>query len=392
MTARILVIGPRDSGFSGPDHRPYVVDLIQSEPRLTSLQTDRADRVEIVDLDDTDAVLKAARWMHQDSPFDGVIAFHEHLLEKALAVAEDLNIAGTRRQAIHAAADKAHTRAIAAASGWVQPPYEAVPSAEDVPAALDRVGRPAVIKPLNGAGSANVRLITGSAPSPTELAAVHTGSWIIERFLDGPEFSVETITTPTGTTVRAITEKVMDPDTFVEVGHNMPARISDEIRQRIVSFVKDLMAALDPGWAPGHTELRIIDGKPVLIETHVRYGGDRIWQLTGLTTGYYPQADALNVLAGYSPTPLTIEYPAASIRFLTAPPGIVSSVEDTTAISHLSGVLDVNVNVQVGDRAHSLSSSDSRLGYIVTGGTTVNSAAENSELAQSKLSIVTYTE
>jgi biotin carboxylase len=385
---RVLVIGARDSSFAGSGDRDFAVDLVQSPDRLTPFQEHQADRVAVVgDLADTGEVTKAAARLHGGCPFIGVAAFHEHLLGTAAGVARALGLRGTCGRAVANARDKGLTRLLAEGSGVANPRYAVPAGRADWPSAARRVGWPAIVKPLTGAGSEGVRLVR----TPAELGAVNGGrhEWILEEYLPGPEFSVETFTGRNGTTVRAITEKVIDPETFVEVGHQTPARVSPAVAGRIEAGVRAMMANLGLNVGPGHTEIKVVDGQPYLIETHVRYGGDRIWQMTGLTTGFYPQAEMLADLAGADLAPAAPAAPAAAIRFLTCPPGVVTSVDGVAAASGRAGVIEVSVDVAPGDRVAPLRSSDDRAGYILAVGESTAAAQAAADLAHGDLRITT---
>jgi biotin carboxylase len=385
---RVLVIGARDSSFAGSHDRDFPVDLVQSADRLTAFQEDQADRVVVVgDLADTEEVTKAGARLHGACPFIGVAAFHEHLLGTAAAVARALGVRGTCGRAVANARDKAVTRRLAEGSG-VRNPRHAVPAGPaGWPAAARQVGWPAIVKPLTGAGSEGVRLVR----TLTELDEVNGGQdgWILEEYLPGPEFSVETFTGRNGTVVRAITEKVIDSESFVEVGHQTPARISAAVAERIDAGVRSMMANLGLNVGPGHTEIKVVDGKPYLIETHVRYGGDRIWQMTGLSTGFYPQAEMLADLAGADLVPAAPVATAAAIRFLTCPPGVVTRIDGVAAAAGRAGVIDVSVDVAPGDRVAPLRSSDDRPGYVLAVGESTVAACAAADLAHADVRITT---
>jgi biotin carboxylase len=389
--SRILVIGARDSSFAGSENRGFAIDLLQSPERLTRFQEEQADRVVVVDLDDTAEVAAAAVKLHDDRPVVGVVAFHEHLLDIAVAVAEVLEVRGTCGRAVANVRDKGITRGLAEGSGIINPRHVVPGSRRDWPAAVAKVGWPAIVKPLTGAGSEGVRL----ARTLVELEAAADDRcggnkrWIIEEYLEGPELSVETFTGRNGTVVRAITETVTDPETFVEVGHQTPARVSPELAERIETGVRRMMANVGLNVGPGHTEIKVVDGNPHLIETHVRYGGGRIWQMTGLTTGFYPQAEMLADLAGDDLSPAAPAGPAAAIRFLTCPPGIVTQIDGRSRAENTAGVIEVNIGVRRGDRVHPLRSSDDRVGYVMTIGDSMAAAEAAADRAHGEIRVTT---
>ncbi|MBX9394350.1 ATP-grasp domain-containing protein [Streptomyces sp. TRM72054] len=90
-----------------------------------------------------------------------------------------------------------------------------------------------MVKPVSGAGSAGVARVAHES----ELAAVferasgiregHSGAGVlVERFHEGPQFSVEAFSEHGERQVVAITRKFSDPVTFVEPGHVSPAGLA----------------------------------------------------------------------------------------------------------------------------------------------------------------------
>lgn len=389
MSGRVIVLGGRDSMFSGVDIDQVKVDLIQSEDRLTDSQRSKADRLRIVDLQDAATVLESARRLHAESSVSGVIAFHEQFLDLAAGVAEELGVFGQTRSAVRAAADKAETRRLVGGHHVLQPEYRVIDRLGDLGPAVEDLGLPVVVKPVGGSGSADVRLLN-SVAEVSELidgSGERPGPWMVEDFLDGPEFSVESFTAGSKTTVRCITEKMVDRDSFVEVGHKVPANLAPEVHDRLVTATGRVQAAIGLKFGPGHTEFRIVDGHPFLIETHVRYGGDRIWQMTGIVTGYYPHAEALCGLVDEPVVPRRPIASASAIRFLTGGPGVVRSIGGLAEAKAVEGVIAAEVSIGVGASVRSLSRSADRLGYVLAGARNAKEAARIAEHAAGLMDI-----
>ena len=63
--------------------------------------------------------------------------------------------------------------------------------------------------------------------------------------------------------------------------------MTKELKEKIVSAMKEMLDAVGIINGPSHTEIKIIDGKIYLIEINDRPGGDHItYPLTELSTGY----------------------------------------------------------------------------------------------------------
>ena len=116
-----------------------------------------------------------------------------------------------------------------------------------------------------------------------------TGQVLIEQFVGGKEFSVETLTQDYKTTIVNITEKLVigeDYGYFVEDTHIEPARISLEDRTLIEEQVTKALACIKANNCPSHTEVKLWNGKVYIIEMACRLGGDYITSdLVPLSTG-----------------------------------------------------------------------------------------------------------
>ena len=93
---------------------------------------------------------------------------------------------GLSRQADHEGAGR---------RGWAESPYSArATSVHQIYEAADRIGFPLIIKPIDGAGSAD----TYRVDSPDELDTItprlqHVPEVSVEEFIDGEEFTYDTI-------------------------------------------------------------------------------------------------------------------------------------------------------------------------------------------------------
>jgi biotin carboxylase len=302
-------------------------------------------------------------------------------------------LAGTSREVNRRFMDKWVMRQHLAAAGT--PSIDAAPVAG--PESLSDFGKthgyPFIVKPVSGAGSVGVTLVTSAADigltwrKITGLRAAADSPWapfctidefIMESYVPGPEYSIEAFSFAGRHVIVAITEKSVRAGSFVEIGHALPARISHEVEEAIVQATTDFLDALELRDGPTHTEVRVGPGGPVVIESHNRVGGDRISDLVEEAYGIDLDTYAL----GW-PFRLVEELPcrpqpkrAAATRFLVAEPGYVVQIGDTATARTCRDVIDLEVNVRVGDTVGRLCDSSGRLGQVVAIGADTDSAIE----------------
>lgn len=161
----------------------------------------------------------------------------------------------------------------------------------EIPAIIEKVGFPCVIKPVNYAGSVAVSL----ASNPKELAkSLKTAlsledylcgyslkrAAIIEQYIEGPEFSIEGFVENGEAQIVSVTEKILGPHPyFVERGHIVEAHLNQRVRDKIFQYVKKIITVMKINLGPFHMEIRLDQEEPILIEIAARLAGDHIIDL-----------------------------------------------------------------------------------------------------------------
>lgn len=152
---------------------------------------------------------------------------------------------------------------------------------------------PYIVKPVDSSASRGVERVKTEEQlhKAVEIACKmsRSGKAIVESFIGGKEFSVETLTQNGVTHIIQITEKLTRGEEhgyFVEDTHIEPARISDSEADAIRGEVLKAAKAVGVDNCPTHTEIKLWNGKPYIIEMACRLGGDFITSdLVPLSTG-----------------------------------------------------------------------------------------------------------
>lgn len=131
-----------------------------------------------------------------------------------------------------------------------------------------------------------------------------TGEAILEEFIDGPEYSGESIAYQGQFHLLAITEKsTTGAPHFVETGHRQPANLSPEMTLKVQETLFNAFKALDIQYGAIHPEFRITpDGRILFMEIATRMGGDCIGtDLVPLSSGYDFLGMVINICCGKAP-------------------------------------------------------------------------------------------
>jgi biotin carboxylase len=276
--------------------------------------------------------------------------------------------------------DKHLMRRLAADHGLPNPAYALVATPAEAEAFARRVGGRCVLKPTRRAGSLGVQLIddpadiaaawaaTAESDGAPEEAAAPTGV-LVEARLTGPEHSVELLLAEGEVIFGNVTDKRVLPGRHpVETGHTVPSALPAPAHRDLLDAAGRLAAAA--GFRTGvlHSEWILVDGVPTLVECAARLPGDLIAALIAVAYEI-PFVEAyLRVLRGERPTLPDRATGAAAVEFLLAPPGTVTAVDDVRQARRVPGVLDLRVDVRVGDRVDEVVSSRQRSGHVLAWG------------------------
>lgn len=302
----------------------------------------------------------------------------EETMVTAHEVAEELRAEVNPAAAIRFLADKHAMRDLLARHELSPVAFESAPTRHDVPAAVERIGRPAVVKPVALAGSRGVFLWreTRDRAAWTELvdAYDYEGPFLVEEYLCGPEYSVETLSQDGRHHVVGITEKLLGaPPLFVEVGHVHPAPLPQDREQAIEELTVRFLTVCGYRFGPAHTEVIWTPRGPRIVESQARLGGDRIPRLVELARGLDIEQAIFAGLAG-APARVPEATATAAVRFFAFPPGHIDDVRGLEQVRSLPYVDELTLRLRPGDTAREVRDSKGRHGHVIVSGATPEQA------------------
>jgi biotin carboxylase len=218
---------------------------------------------------------------------------------------------------------------------------------------------------------------------------------VVEKFLSGDQYSVECFSEQGEHQVVTITRKYSDPVSLVELGHVMPAPLDPEDAEAIGAHVCRALDALGVEFGPTHTEIVLTTSGPRLIETHLRFGGDSIWDLVTDATGVDLVKNQWRQMIGEKVLPgirSTLQDPDRAPRFeaiwfAAAPPsGILVEIAGVDG-PHPDGVT-VKWPLPPGTQLNGLQSSHSRLAQARAHADTAAEALALAQQAIERLEII----
>ena len=273
--------------------------------------------------------------LHARRPIDAVICVLDVCIVDASRLAERLGLrflaAGTARLM----RDKSLVRARLADHGIEQPRFSLARSPDELDAAIERIGWPCIVKPVDGFASQWVTLLRdephwqklraalrGAFASPGELgtSGEWRGPWLVESFAHGTMVGCDTFTVGGRHIMLGVNEKMFfAPPSFAVRGGCFPSSRFD--MEPIGRYVSDVLDALGFDFGAAHTEISITCEGPRLIEVNPRLVGSGIPKLLGLALDRSLYEDLIALHLGSPMTELGDARPVrfAASRWITAP-------------------------------------------------------------------------
>lgn len=231
---------------------------------------------------------------------------------------------------------------------------------------------PVIVKPRDNSGSRGVKLCRDNTELVAAIAEAlpysHLNTVLVEEFIEGPEYSIESLHHDGKSEVIQFTEKKTTEFPYnVELGHIQPAKISDENKKKIRDIITKIGIALKYENCPSHTELKINDRGIYVIETSPRLGGDYITStLTPLSTGVNLEDELLKISLGETINPVLKEVQYVGVRFFAFKEGsVIKHAPDELFIKGLPHVVDFSFTLKEGDKVNRITSSLNRYGQLI---------------------------
>ncbi|WP_144122735.1 ATP-grasp domain-containing protein [Catellatospora sichuanensis] len=387
----ILIIGGRlDTVRKAKDLGLRVVYLQQQELHV-SAGAAVADAVLLADYTDWSIAEPLVAAAQKIWGFTQVVSLAERAMELVGRINDMFALGGTSYAVSHLFKNKLAMREHLAATGTEVVAAQAVDSADQLRAFGERHGFPIVVKPVDAAGSLGVMIVDGPeridevwrtaqglrGRADREVERVYpVDRFIVEEYIDGPEYSVESFSFAGRHIIVGITEKLSAG--VVEMGHAEPARLTPDAEAALVTHVEKFLGCMGLRDGIACTEVKMSTKGPRIVESQNRAPGDRVMDLVEQVSGFDMESYAVGW--PFRLLPELTERPharcAAATRFLLAEPGTVVSIKGAEEVRDHPGVLDVDISVQEGGDVPVLADNFDRIGQILTTAADTTTAIE----------------
>lgn len=347
-----------------------------------------ADEPVVVDFADVHAVENVAR--HHG--VDGALTVSaDRAVPVVAGVTERLGLPTIGTDVAHRMTHKLAMRRTLAEEGIPQPPFAAVRNLAEGRAAIDTVGLPAVLKPVDSGGQRGVFRIGTAGDLESNLHSALAESpgreAILEGFVDGTEMNGIVIAREGVAQLVTLSDRLRPPGVGFGVGwiHVYPASIHSDQLELAEWVAERSVAAL--GLRDGIAFPQLIaspDGSVSVVEVAARIPGGQMADLVRHAVGVDLVDLALRFALG-EPVPDDVALPRflqpLAIRFLTAAPGplptgLVTRVGPLDAVLAAPGVVQAETYLTEGETIRPVRLDGDRRGYVIaTAGTSIEALA-----------------
>jgi biotin carboxylase len=296
-----------------------------------------------------------------DGPVSAVIATSEPSVAFADELAAQLGLPGNPTHTSAARRNKVAMRGHAVDTGVPIPRFQ-LATVEQIPAAVNAIGYPAILKQPTGAGAYGVHLLSDDEDlaaltqlESRDLFGAPVDAWLVEEYVRGREFAVNGFS-------HSGSHEVLDVWEYRQPGtadYDQPywdvvqVHPSDPDFELARDFVLTTLKTYEVRLGPSHTEIKMGPDGPVLIEIASRLPGAHITDHWARHSPIRPYADVLAAFLGEHPGPIA-EAPAFN-RCLAITcivnnqhGGVLTAIHGLDQARTLPGVDEIFVNARPG--------------------------------------------
>jgi S-sulfo-L-cysteine synthase (3-phospho-L-serine-dependent) len=312
-----------------------------------------ADEIFVVDTNDKTATIEALRCYAELHPIDGAITLLEWYVPMTEAVRVALGLPGNGEQVGQTCRDKNLMREKLCEYGIPIPRFSNVETSGNLLAAVEQVGGfPCVLKPADGTGSTNVVLVESEVQLRSGFEAIEcvtTNSRgqrlscraLVEEFVDGPEYAVDSLSVDGEHVVVAINQYTMCALPYLtETGFFTPPTLSSADRDVVMKLASHALDAVGITTGASHCEVKWGTDGPVVIEIAARFGGAHLPELIPHTTGIGYYLEGAKIACGARALPVVEQCAAGVLQHIYAhSKGRLTSINGFDELKNLPGYI-----------------------------------------------------
>lgn len=325
---------------------------------------------------ESEEFIDIAKKINEEVRLDGVLPARDYAVKATAKVAEILGLPGIGERNGQILTNKCKLRESCERYDIPHPRYKKVSNKKDVYDFYK--GKPLIFKPATLQASIGISKINSKndiqlaweRTTTAQDAYVNTVSrqllreYIVEEYIGGQEYSMETLVKNSEILFNNITQKKIFGDTFVEQGHIVPANLPESTKSKLIKETKNIVDKLEIKSALLHSEWKLENDIPYLIECAGRVPGDYIYDLIGLSYGFEFIDTYARIMSNDDFIINQKSIKVSCIYFFNTEEGILKEIEGLESL-FMPEVVDWSINKCIGEKIEQINSSWDRIGYFI---------------------------
>ena len=395
----IVFIGTQKSGSSreaikAADELGYYTVLLTDRKNLLKQRTEFPDvhLMLLCDLDNIEEIRKAIRSLVVKAlDLLAIASFVDIHCYTAALLSEEFGLNHFTTDAIGTMLNKISSRKVLSgtnyAPGFVMLSEESIASKIEV-----RKYLPFIMKSPKSTGSKDVLKITSYKEfnhNRKKLFEKYPGEPIlIEEYLDGPQYLVETIVNEGNLNIIAIIkQEITFGERFIITGYELLIHPEDDFYNKLKSAVETIISKHGLKYGPCHLEMRLVKQHWKLVEINPRISGGGMNDLVKLGLGINLVKETLKILIGEKPNLEPKYISNVFAQYVTvSESGILEKVSGKNKALKSPGVKKVYIKPRKGSLLTPPLSMGNRYAYVIATGNTAEDSKINAKFAASQIS------
>lgn len=274
---KVLIFGAVKHAIEKAKELGYETVVIDQNSTLKTIEL--ADKFKCIPFENYDECLQYAK----EERIDGVVNATEFAVLVSSYVANKMNLPGIDFEAAKIAKNKYEIRKKMLENKITNvPQFFEIESIEKLEEIKDKIKFPVILKPASGLGSLNVYRINNIEELFEKISIVikesFNGKALVETFIEGQEYGVETFVYNDQVHVLAIMKKNMTPLPYrSELGHQIPSGLPSEVEKKIGDTVTKLINAIGIKCSAVNFDMILSnDNEIFIVDVGARMGGNAI--------------------------------------------------------------------------------------------------------------------
>lgn len=344
----------------------------------------------VADIRDSDLIIKAIESYPNKNKIDAILPGCSYVGEIGAVVADHFGFINVGVEAAMNGRFKDRARTAFDNAKIPNARFATVTNFDEAVGVVEKIGYPLIVKPTNCDCSQNVVLIKDEGALKKTFGDLQNFTtsyldfkvrrlFLLEEYIDGPEFSVELFLLDGKPIFSSVTEKnTTPPPYFTELTHVVPTSVYKDKVGMLTDAAVNAQNAIGMYNGPSHVELRISLRGPIVMEINPRPAGGRIAQdLLINAYGVNIFEVGLDFFLGQRPViNKTKNMASALTNLIVKKPGKVKKIAGLDNVDKMPFIVKKLIKVKPGDVVYPPTNNDNRYGYIISAAPTPEAAKQ----------------